>query len=212
MLLGDAPFRVVYVNGLSLPRDVGGWFGARAHDARYDPLIQGILEMIHEYHVIDGWVRGGWNKTSFDAYDLKTRKKFFRCHRTLSEGPKLSKGFLCRVRILKRLLKGGQEVRVRVRDGDQSIVGEGTKVVLGPGFRMTSTKVGEDEDDLICIRLELTRVRRDVKLDLAFEVFVVGPTRILAGFSSCTLGWCRCLSWLKANLDERLGNDGGNLL
>ena len=95
MLLGDAPFRVVYVNGFNLPGSVRGGFGARAHDAGYDPLIQGILKTIHEYYVIDVWVRGGRDEASFDAYNFETRKKFFCCHRTLPESPELSKSFLC---------------------------------------------------------------------------------------------------------------------
>ena len=112
MLLGNAPLRVVYVNGLSLPGDVGGWSRAGTHDARHNSFIQGVLKTIHEYHVIDIWVRGGWDEAGFDTYDLETCKKFFRRHRTLPESPKLSKSFLCRVRILKGLLEGCQEVRV----------------------------------------------------------------------------------------------------
>ena len=173
MLLGDAPFRVVYVDGLNLPGSIRGGFRARAHDASYDPLIQGILKTIHEYYVIDVWIRGGRDEASFDAYNFETRKKFFRCHRTLPESPKLSKSFLCRVGILKGLLEGCQEVRVRVRDGDRPIVGEGAEVVLGPGLGMTSAKVREDKDDLIPISWELTRIGRDVKLELTLKVFVV---------------------------------------
>ena len=38
---------------------------------------------------------------------------------------------------------------------------------------MASTKVGEDEDDLIPIPWELARIGRDIKLELALKVFVV---------------------------------------
>ena len=55
------------------------------HHASDNLLIQGILQAIHKYYVIDVGVGGRGNETSFDAYDFKMHKKFFCCHRTLSE-------------------------------------------------------------------------------------------------------------------------------
>ena len=174
MLLGDASLRVVHINGLSLPCGIRGWPSrARTHYARDNLLIQGVLQAVHKYYVIDIRVGGRANETSFNAYDFETRKKLLCCHRTLPEGSKLSKSLLGRVGILEGFLEDGQEVRVCIRDGDCAVGGEGAKIVLGPGLRVASTKIGEDKDDLVPIPWELTRVGRDIKLKLALKVLIV---------------------------------------
>ena len=173
MLLSDASLRVVHIDGLSLPSGIRGWSRTGTHHSHDNLLIQGVLQAVHKYYVIDIRVGGRGNETSFDAYDFKTRKKFFRCHGTLPEGSKLSKSLLGRVGILEGFLEDGQEVRVRIRDGDCAVGGEGAKIVLGPGLRVASTKIGEDKDDLVPIPWELTRVGRNIKLKFALKVLIV---------------------------------------
>ena len=94
MLLGDASLRVVHINGLSLPCSIRGWPRTGTHHAHDNLLVQGVLQAVHKYYVIDIRVGGRGNETGFDAYDFEARKEFFCRHRTLPEGPELSKSLL----------------------------------------------------------------------------------------------------------------------